>query len=214
MDKIFVHTDAMADIVRKINGKASIKVMHLFDYYSDDAMLEKSIMPNLKNVVAFAGNLDKSKFLLPLSQSQISPSIHFRLYGLPSQYDYSSNSQISYMGAFKPALTRSVVAGWGLLWDGESIETCTGALGNYLKINSSHKLSLYLVCGMPVILWAQSSLASWLSDQGVCILVDRLSEIPERIKELSNSEYMVMVDKARILGEKLRQGQLLASLLD
>ena len=117
------------------------------------------------------------------------------------------------MGAFKPNNTSAVNAGWGLLWDGNQIETCNGPLGEYLKINSSHKISLYLACGLPVIVWKESSLATWLSQQGVCITISSLNEIEESIKNITDKEYLEMARQAKRLGTKLRNGGMLKELL-
>lgn len=122
-------------------------------------------------------------------------------------------AHLAHKGAFKPNQTGTVKAGWGLLWDGDSVDTCSGCLGEYLKINSSHKISLYLACGMPIILWRQSSLAKWLSEKGVCILIDSLEQIPQAVNRISEHQYALMVDNARNLGNILRQGGLLKSLL-
>lgn len=213
MDNIFVHTELMSQILRSYNIKAKLKIMYLFDYYSNTPMLDEKQMLSLKNVIAFAGNLNKSLFLNQLACSNIQHNIRYRLYGLPLDYGFQENSQIEYMGAFNPSDTSKVQAGWGLLWDGDSIDTCSGWSGEYLKINSSHKLSLYLACGMPIILWEKSSLASWLSNQGVCILISSLKDISMSINEISEQNYMQMVRNARKLGNQLRQGLFLKNLI-
>lgn len=213
MDTIFIHTDAMADVVRNKGIKAELKIMHLFDYYSDDAMMDKQELLSMQNVVAFAGNLDKSKFLQSLFKSEIPSNIQYHLYGLLKDKEAVLNKQISYKGAFKPNHTGAVKAGWGLLWDGDSIDTCSGNLGEYLKINSSHKISLYLACGMPIILWRKSSLVKWLTEKDVCVLIDSLEQIPQVLSNISEQRYAVMVDNVRKLGNTLRQGGLLKSLL-
>lgn len=211
VDCIFVHTEAMAQILKKNGIDKLLKIMHLFDYYSDDAMIPKEELLKMKNVIAFAGNLDKSLFLKPLSQSKIPDTITYRLFGLMENPKVLSNDRIEYKGSFKPNKTGMLKAGWGLLWDGDSVETCSGVLGEYLRINSSHKLSLYLACGMPVILWRQSSLAKWLSDKGVCVLVDSLNDIPNVLANISDEQYSKMIDNAINLGKKLRHGELLKS---
>lgn len=213
MDAIFVHTEAMAALLKEKGVRAELKIMHLFDYYSDDAMMPENEVLRMKNVVAFAGNLDKSTFLRSLVASKIPNTMTYHLYGLMKESKPIDNDQITYMGAFKPDKTGKVKAGWGLLWDGDSIETCSGVLGEYLKINSSHKLSLYLTCGMPVILWKKSSLATWLTEKGTCILIDSLDEIPRRLSNITDDEYKKFVENARRLGCKLRNGELLKSLL-
>lgn len=213
VDCIFVHTESMAQVLR-INGiDKPLKIMHLFDYYSDDAMIPKEELLKMKNVVAFAGNLDKSLFLKPLCQSKIPCTLTYHLFGLIENPKVLSNEHIEYKGAFKPNRTGMLKAGWGLLWDGDSIDTCSGVLGQYLKINSSHKLSLYLACGMPIILWRQSSLAGWLSDKGVCVLIDSLNDIPNVLANISDEQYSRMINNAINLGNQLRHGELLKSII-
>lgn len=212
-DVIYAHTESMAETLRKEGFSCPLKVMHLFDYYSDDPMIPMGKMLPFKSIVAFAGNLKKSEFLQKMVDMNIPDSIQYNLYGLPCEIDFARNPQIKYKSAFAPSRTGTIEAGWGLLWDGDSVDDCTGVLGNYLRINSSHKLSLYLVCGMPVILWRQSSLAEWLSSKGVCILIDRLQDISTALSKITDDEYMKMVTNARELGFKLRNGELLKTLI-
>ena len=211
VDVLYVHTIKMRDKVRQMGYNIPMKVMHLFDYYSDDEMVDVSLKN--KQVVAFAGNLEKSGFLRPLLSSNIPSDMEYRLYGMKCSLDLSCNNSVKYMGAFKPNNTSAVNAGWGLLWDGNQIETCNGPLGEYLKINSSHKISLYLACGLPVIVWKESSLATWLSQQGVCITISSLNEIEESIKNITDKEYLEMARQAKRLGTKLRNGGMLKELL-
>ena len=212
-DCLYVHTEAMAEQLQTHGIHAEMKVMHIFDYYSDDPMMGREEVLSLKNVVAFAGNLDKSLFLPKLADAEIPANVSYRLYGISQDATKLENARIRYMGAFQPNHTGALKAGWGLLWDGDSIDTCSGELGRYLKINASHKLSLYLACGMPVIIWKESSLAEWLTEQGVCITVNSLREIPEAISCMTEQQYSVLIDNSIKLGNRLRQGGLLKSLL-
>lgn len=212
-DCLYVHTEAMADRLQAHGIHTEMKVMHIFDYYSDAPMMSREELMSLKNAVAFAGNLDKSLFLPAMKEMPIEYGITFRLYGLSQDTSKLENEHISYLGAFKPDETGTLKAGWGLLWDGDSVDTCAGELGQYLKVNASHKLSLYLACGMPVIVWNGSSLAKWLTDQGVCITVNSLRDIPQAIHNITEQQYSMMIDNSIKLGNKLREGGLLKSLL-
>ena len=212
-DCLYVHTEAMAERLQAHGIHTEMKVMHLFDYYSDNPMMSREERMSMKNVVAFAGNLDKSLFLPAMKQMPMTHGISFRLYGLAQDTSILENEHITYMGAFKPSETGTLKAGWGLLWDGDSIDTCSGELGCYLKVNASHKLSLYLACGMPVIIWKESSLAKWLTQQGVCITINSLREIPEALSNITEQQYSMLIDNSIKLGNKLRQGGLLKSLL-
>lgn len=209
MDCIYVHTENMEAKLRSLGYTNEMKVFHLFDYYSDDLMVPENIVFSNKTKIAFAGNLNKSNFLFELHSSKIPNSIQYLLYGLKPEIDFDSNPQMKYSGAFQPNHPGIVCAGWGLLWDGDSIDTCSGLLGEYLKINSSHKISLYLSCGIPIIIWSQSSLYKWLNDYGVCIAVNSLKEIGTVISQLDDKAYIEMIRNARKIGSKLRAGQML-----
>lgn len=57
---------------------------------------------------------------------------------------FDSEKNVMYKGSFKPEQIDHIHGSWGLVWDGNSIEGCEGELGNYLKINAPHKISLYI----------------------------------------------------------------------
>ena len=49
---------------------------------------------------------------------------------------------------------------------------CTGQYGEYLKINSPFKFSLYLAANRPVVVWSKSALASYVKEYKLGICVD------------------------------------------
>ena len=213
-DQLYVHTECMVNLLKKMGVKAPMKVMHLFDYYSNDAMMPIDEIQGLKNIVVFAGNLAKSGFLQQWIDADKSKYAKFNLYGILGGLNVPDSSNFKYHGPFKPEQTGSVKGGWGLVWDGDSIDTCTGSLGNYLRYNSSHKFSLYITCGFPLIAWEESSLASWIKEEGIGICISKLSDIDSAISGVSDEEYRKMLEKCRLLSEKLRNGGLLKSLID
>ena len=56
---------------------------------------------------------------------------------------------------------------FGLVWDGTSLDGCNGRYGEYLKFNNPHKTSLYLSCGIPVIIWKEAALADFVEEHKV-----------------------------------------------
>ena len=120
--------------------------------------------------------------------------------------DFSNNSNIEYAGVFKPEETGCISGGWGLVWDGDSIDSCTGDLGEYLRYNTSHKTSLYLSAGIPVIVWEQSSLAGWVKEQNIGITVKSLHDISSAISGLSNADYAHIINNVRAIAVRLRRG--------
>ena len=207
-DHLIVHTEAMASALKDIGVNTKMNVIHLFDYYSKDAMPKLEVTLARRSEIAFAGNLEKSKFLEPLMGHTFS-NINIELYGLKGNRNLDGNDHIHYQGVFNADHTGAVKAGWGLVWDGDRLDKCSGILGNYLKVNASHKLSLYLACGMPVIVWKESALAAWLTNHHVALAISSLDDLESEIASVTDAEYKEMVIEARKLGNLLRNGELL-----
>lgn len=212
-DKLYVHTKAMSEILNKFGVTTPMTVFHLFDYYSEDAMIPTKDALSLKHHVAIAGNLQKSEYLPQLFSSDVHNDFVFDLYGLKGNLQTDGLKHFKYHGVFQSNHTGSIKAGWGLVWDGKSIDTCSGTLGEYLHYNSSHKLSLYLTCGIPVIVWNESSIGQWLYNKGCALIVNKLDEIYSKIESLSDDDYLKKVKKASDIGEQLRQGGFLKSVI-
>ena len=115
-----------------------------------------------------------------------------------------------YMGSYPPdILPQYLNQGFGLIWDGNSTESCAGVIGNYLKYNNPHKCSLYLASGIPVIVWKKAALADFINIHNAGILVESLEEIPEKIQNLSEKEYIQMKNNAEKISLKLKDGYFL-----
>ena len=95
---------------------------------------------------------------------------------------------------------------WGLVWDSQSVDSCIGPTGNYLRYNNPHKASLYLSSGLPLIVWADSALAAFVRDNRVGICIDSLKELRRLIDRISSKEYAEMVANSSRLAENLRSG--------
>lgn len=206
---LLVHTPAMEEKLRSIGVTTPMRTMMLFDYYSDSPMTNADDILPLRNEVVFAGNLAKSDFLHHIIKQDGLKGITLRLYGMKGNLDTGASDGIEYCGMFEPEKTDAVKGGWGLVWDGNSIETCAGGIGNYLRYNSSHKMSLYLACGIPLIVWSRSSLASWVRENNVGIVTDNLNSIADIIRNIPDEEYRRMIDSAHRIGVQLRKGSML-----
>ncbi len=205
-DVLVVHNDAMRQVLKKKGITTKMTCLTLFDYYTNDAIIPESTLINNKNNIAFAGNLSKSEFLSSWLELNNLNDIHIRLYGFKPNVDFSKYRNFDYICAFKPENVSKITAGWGLVWDGNSTETCSGALGEYLRLNTSHKFSLYLVCGMPLIVWTNSSLAQWVIDNNVGITIDNLNQIETKISTISVEDYKIMVRNIYHIASNLRKG--------
>ena len=207
-DIIICHTDAMKKFLIDIGVNSNnIKILYLFDYITESTNKNQI---SFGDKICFAGNLEKSEFIPKLVNVK---DLHFCLYGLPS-LSYTADSHIQYLGKFHPDNIECLVGDWGLVWDGDSIDTCSGSLGEYLKINSSHKLSLYLAAGIPVIIWEKSSLKEFIESNKLGIAVKSLNDIAYYIKQLSMLDKQMIKKSVQEFSTKLRNGEMLKDVLN
>lgn len=204
---IIVHTWAMKEeLIKRGIDDGKIVLLYLFDYLTTANNKYKS---SFDNKILFAGNLDKSVFLKDLA---LCKNCQFLLYGLPSD-KITDSPNVIYKGKFSPEDISQIEGSWGLVWDGDSIETCSGLLGEYLKINSSHKLSLYIVSEKPVIVWTKSSLADYIKENHLGIVVESLFEIDKKIKMITPEQRKKMQESLSLYSQRLKQGMMLEGLL-
>jgi len=209
--KLITHTEAMSRWIHDHGVATPTVATQLFDYYSDDDFRPKEDLLKRKHEIVFAGYLKKSSFFGPLSAFDFK-DLTFNLYGkIDDGFQFSGN--VRYKGVFQSDHTATVEGGWGLVWDGTSIDTCEGDLGEYLRLIASHKLSLYLAMGVPVIVWKESAEAEFITSNGLGIAVASLKELPDRIAAISDEEYGEMLDQCREQGKILRKGGMLKNVI-
>mgnify|MGYP000899366168 FL=1 len=209
VDGIIVHNDIMKKVLVG-QGFPSDKMVSLeiFDYLIPDFQ-EKSL-PQKDQPIIVAGNLNptKSGYLYNLPEQPA-----YNLYGVG--YDESrALENIAYFGSFMPDdLPAALEGSFGLVWDGDSSETCQGSYGNYLRFNNSHKASLYLASGFPVVVWKESALAHFILEKSCGIAVASLHDLEAVLENLTEKEYADLSENARRIGKDLREGYYLRSAL-
>jgi hypothetical protein len=208
-DTLIIHTPKMALLFDEVGIRPEKKLLHLFDYISK----EQPNVPeqNPKTVIAFAGNLEKSLFLNSLDSIGFT-NLLFRLYGIGGE-KYNIKDRIEYVGRFSPDNISYIHADWGLVWDGTSVEKCDGLLGNYQKINSPHKTSLYIAAGIPVIVWKEAATAPFIEENKLGIAVGSMYEIESAITSLTSRQIAEIKDNVMLFSEKLREGGMLGQLI-
>lgn len=205
-DRIISHNRHMTDYLVNHNGIPSEKIVNLelFDYLTEVERLQppKGPVPS----IAIAGNLARGKcgYIYRIPEDKNALRVH--LYG--NKYDENHHAEnVTYHGSFKPEeLPEHLVGDFGLVWDGDSAETCAGNTGNYLRYNNPHKTSLYLASNMPVIVWKESAVADFVLGNGVGIAVSSLTEISDAIQAVTPEEYAAMCERVKTVSEKLRSG--------
>ena len=204
-DCLICHNSSMIDILKQ-NGLSNKMIsLELFDYLYDGAPAERTG----DGAVIVAGNLTEKKagYLYRL-QGQAFP---LSLYGSNLGGDFS-NANSTYYGSFPPdELIANLKGDYGLVWDGSETGTCAGDYGQYLRYNNPHKVSLCLAAGVPVILWKESALYSFVEKYGVGFGVDALEQIDEMMER---QDYAALIQNVQAVQEKVRTGSFLAEALE
>ena len=204
-DRLIVHTDAMKQLLSQHGVTAPMTVLHLFDYLSQDKVVTGGGIMLRKHEVVFAGFLKKSKFLPELCQHPFD-GIQFNLYGEKGDMSFEAFPHIHYKGIFDSNHVGSISGGWGLVWDGDTITSCKGNLGEYLRYNLPHKLSLYIAADIPVVVWDQSAVAEMVKREQLGLVVSDLRQLPEVIHNVSDEQYTTFLTHVQQMGERLRSG--------
>jgi len=209
VDGIIAHNDKMKSELVKMGIKEDkIVSLEIFDYLIPNFNENKNYD---KDKILLAGNFDirKTRYARELPEKP-----EFEIYGINFESENLPNN-VHYKGEFTPdELPNHLQGGFGLVWDGDSAQTCSGMYGEYLKINNPHKASLYLASGFPIIVWSQSALADFVRNKNCGILVNSLFEIAETLKSISEDEYKELIKNSKRIGRKIRQGHYLKTALE
>ena len=201
VDGIIAHNNKMKfELVKMGINPEKIVTLEIFDYLIPDFNRNKTYA---KDKILLAGNFDirKTKYARNLPKKP-----EFEIYGINFEHDNLPNN-VHYKGAFSPdELPNHLQGGFGLVWDGDSSDTCSGMYGEYLKINNPHKASLYLASNFPIIVWRQSALADFVIRNNCGIIIDSLYEIADILESMNEEKYKQLIDNCKKIGEKIRPG--------
>lgn len=208
-DGIIAHNPIMKSVlVDKGIEEDKIVSLGIFDYLIPNFQEKTGLTKNQPIIVA--GNLaqEKAGYLYSLPKEPA-----YNLYGVGFDESRALANE-TYFGSFLPdELPAALEGGFGLVWDGDSAETCSGVFGEYLRYNNSHKASLYLASGFPLVVWEESALSTFVKENHCGITVASLSELIEKLKKLSEEEYQNLVQCAQTIGKNIRSGVYLKSAL-
>lgn len=207
-DGIIVHNISMKKKLASMGVPSSkMTVLGIFDYLIPEAGYART---RRDGPVVIAGALrpHKAGYAYHLPEG-----IEYNLYGVG--YEADPRTGVNYLGSFEPDKLPEVMEGsFGLVWDGETTQTCSGIYGEYLRINDPHKASLYLASGLPVIIWSEAALAPYIMKNGCGIIVDSIEEIPNRLSKMTDEEYETIRENTMKISRRLRAGKYTERALD
>lgn len=204
---IIVHNNKMKQWL-SVNGVTSKMVsLQLFDYLTD-ANLHKHNAP-FSNSIVYAGNLGKSKFVNLLGSIT---KWKFNLYG-PNYAPAGVIDNVNWHGQFSPSeIVNEIQGDFGLVWDGDNIDKMDDVLGNYLKYNNPHKLSLYIAAGLPVIVPAAAAIADFVNLHQIGLTVNSLVDL-ENVS-VNEEAYKTMKANVTRLQGKVAKGEYFLAALE
>ncbi|KZS41148.1 hypothetical protein AWE51_23655 [Aquimarina aggregata] len=213
-DAIIVHNPAMKDWFVSQNVQIPIIVLGIFDY-----TLTKGLPAQNNNntgqqpyEIVYAGGFGdgKNSYIFDLD-TLAKNNFKMKLYGLGFDHNKlkvnKEESILSYEGAFPSDVVAYHIEGsFGLVWDGNSTEECSGQYGQYLKFNNPHKTSLYILCGLPVIVWEKAAISKFIMENKLGLTISNLKDLSEKLENLSPEEYQTMKNNVNQVRSKIISG--------
>lgn len=199
--KVISHNPKMTQFLRSHGLQCPTVDLHLFDY------LGEGKVSTISYDVGLAGNLalSKSSYLYDLVNKN--PEVTFQLFGVGLDESKLIGNHFKYEGSRSPeALLSEFQCAFGLVWDGDSITSCEGPMGRYERYNNPHKLSLYISCGIPVIVWKEAAIADFVLTHNIGIVVDDLTHLHQKLEAISAKDYQQMKKNLEPLTQKVKTG--------
>ena len=206
-DYIIASNEKMKGWLEEYGLQKPVGALGLFDYRSESKCSEEATeREQVKVVYAGALSMKKNSFLIELSKTLS----HWQLLVCGNKeglQGLQNNPQITYQG-FVPSeeFIKHIDADFGLVWDGNSLDGCSGEYGQYLKWNSPHKVSFYLRAGLPLIIWKEAAVAPIIEEAGAGITIRSLEELDDKLANLTPEQKKEMKKQAVNLAQKLNKG--------
>lgn len=195
---VIAHNQSMIDRLKKLGCKTSLVSLDIFDYACTLPVKERIWNRTKQLEIAFAGNISKSRFLRKLDENN--PSFQVNVYGSPQP----CFQHLNYKGCVDADLLPSVIEGnFGLIWEGDYN---VDMIDNYNQINNPHKLSMYIVAGLPVIALKGTAAGNFIEKEKIGFTVNSLDHLSDIFSRLDEWSYQNMVNNCLLMREKLVKG--------
>lgn len=203
---VISHNQQMTKYIKDVlYYKGAIANLDIFDYLVKKPKEYERHELKDSRTVAYAGNLIKPGFIYKIGDMG---SVKIHLYGKQLRCEKEELPPCcEYKGCFAPdELPMIMNEDFALIWDGDTAEGISGLMGEYMRYNNPHKLSLYVVAHIPVIVWRNSAIADFVINNNIGFTVNNLSEMKERIINITQDEYNEMYDNISRLAMLLEHG--------
>ncbi|WP_421824670.1 beta-1,6-galactofuranosyltransferase [Flagellimonas oceanensis] len=211
-DVLVLHNEVMMKWFAENGYKGKMVPLYLFDYLLAHNQELPETPKHAEKEIVFAGGLgmEKSAFLYKVDElGQMDFTL--KLYGNGYQKEkVDENSTLDYQGVFAPDEVLDKMKGnFGLVWNGNAIKECDGAFGKYIQYNNPHKTSLYLLAGLPVIVWDKAAVAKLIEEEQIGFAISSLDELSEKLANIDDATYSKMVANVDAIRHKITNGHFL-----
>ncbi|MGL4338605.1 MAG: hypothetical protein ACRCST_17090 [Turicibacter sp.] len=202
---LIVHNIKMKNYLEVRGVTTKMICLTLFDYLLPSKKFKDISSKKLSNNIIFAGNLNP-KMRGFLYNEKNDHDFHLNLYG-PEVEEYQLISKSKYYGSYEPdEIPNQLNGAFGLVWNGMDSHTCTGNIGHYTSLITSHKYSLYFVSKLPVVCWENDAMANFVLDNNLGFVVKDQKEIDHVLINLTEQEYNQMVENIEGISYNLSKG--------
>ena len=208
---LIVHNAAMATWFKEQHVNAKLVNIEAFDYLHEPKVETRKSATDLNMLrVVFAGNMGgKQQFLYDLDTLP-DGAFRFDLYGVGFKSEKVkdlSKTRLHYQGKFPADEVIDRIDGdFGIVWYGDSLDCCDCDTGQYLKYNNPHKLSMYILCEMPIIIWDKAAMADFVTDNNLGFALSSLKALPETLAALTDADIAHLKENVRRVKAKMAQG--------
>ena len=173
------------------------------------------LTPKNLPIIVYAGALAMRKNAFMLQMGDIANDYQLHVYGNADGLPGLQPSPSVVIKGFMPAeeFIAKVEGDYGLVWDGDSLDACTGNFGEYLRYNSPHKLSFYIRAGLPVVVWREAALASIVEKEGIGLCIDSIRQLGERLAAITPEQRATMLRNVSRVSQKMSEGGFLRNAL-
>lgn len=220
-DFLITLNPAMDQWLRDNGNTVGSTVLGIWDYLSPEAREARVSADNERDIhrtdpprvpdsytVMFVGGVSRRRNQFLYDWGQAINGYKVVIYGNNFDTTQAANPERFRLRGFTPSglMIRHPEGDFGLVWDGDSLDGCRGRWGDYLKYTNPHKTSLYLRCGVPVIIWKHAGLAPFVEKEGIGFTIDSLKEISERLRQLTPEEYARMKANVARVSARIASG--------
>lgn len=204
-DCVIAHNSLMISRLRQFGCKTQLISLEIFDYACNLPIKKRTWHSKENLVIAFAGNISKSPFLDQMDKN--APNFQMNIYGAPKK----QFQHLNYKGCVDADLLPNAIEGhFGLIWEGDYKSKIED---NYNEINNPHKLSMYIVSGLPIIAFKSTAAGKFIEKEGIGLTIYSLDDLGQIITQISETQYQSMAENCLRLREKLTQGHFLQTAL-